>query len=322
MSSISGQSERALDEAASWVSRLQRPDLGEGDGLEFEAWLTASAENRPAYRQALAMWHEFDAGADAVLAELAIASRRAARPNTATRRWLVGAGGVGIAAALAVAVLPSLKDAPQIQTLATARGRRQRYTLADGSIVDLNAETRMRVAFGRDERRISLDDGEAIFDVVSDRSRPFVVAAGERTVRVVGTQFDVRSREGALSVTVARGKVEVRPSASGRVYLLTPGERLDVSATGAEQTRFVDPQETFAWRAGRLVYRGEPLRAVVADLNRQFPEQIEIGDRALGDIPITGVIVLDDARSVMTRLALMLPVRTVRSERGLLLLRK
>jgi transmembrane sensor len=221
-------------------------------------------------------------------------------------------------------VLPTLMtSAPVVQALVTGRGQRQRFTLADGSVVDLNAETRLRVMFERSERRVALDEGEAIFDVVSDKSRPFTVAAGGRMVRVVGTQFDVRNRKGALSVTVARGKVEVRPSASAdRIYALTPGQRLDVSAAGVEKARFVDPEEAFSWRAGRLVYRDEPLSEVVADLNREFPEQIEIGDPELAAIPITGVIVLDDPRSVMTRLSLMLPIRTVPSAQGLLLLRK
>ena len=312
-----------MDEAAGWLARLQRDDVSEADGLALEAWLTASPENKTAYRAALAVWHEFDAGADGVLTELAARSRREAATRTTRRQWMVGAGGFGIAAGLAVVVAPMLTSPPVIQTLSASRGQRRRFTLADGSTVDLNAETRMRVAFARHERRIILDDGEAIFDVVHDKSRPFTVAAGDRMVRVVGTQFDVRNRQGALTVTVARGKVEVRPSASAtRIYSLTPGQRLDVSVSGAERTQFVDPAETFSWRAGRLVYRGEPLSNVVADLNRQFPEQIDIGDPDLGKIPITGVIVLDDPRSVVTRLSLMLPIRTVTSGPGLTLLRK
>jgi transmembrane sensor len=323
MTSISAQSDRAMDDAATWLARLQRDDVAEGDGLAFEAWLAAAPENKPAYRAALAVWHAYDAGADSVLAELASRARRGGASRAPTRRWLVGAGGVGIAAGVAFAVWPLVSGGPAAQTFATGRGQRRRFALADGSTIDLNAETRLRVMFGRSERRIVLDDGEAIFDVVSDPSRPFTVAAGERMVRVVGTQFDVRSRQGALAVTVARGKVEVRPSASAdRVYALTPGQRLEVSAQGVEQARFVDPEEAFSWRAGRLVYRGEPLSDVVADLNRQFPEQIDIGDPELGKIPITGVIVLDDPRSVMMRLSLMLPVRAVPSGQGLLLLRK
>lgn len=323
MTIISAQAHRAMDEAAGWLARLQRDDVAEADGLAFEAWLTASADNKTAYRTALALWHEFDAAGAEVDAELAARSRREAAGRTTRRQWMVGAGGFGIAAGLAVVVAPALMGGPAIQTLATRRGQRQRYTLADGSTIDLNAETRLRVSFSRSERRVSLDDGEAIFDVTHDAARPFIVAAGERSVRVVGTQFDVRNRQGALTVTVARGKVEVRPSASGpHVYALTPGQRLDVSAAGAERTRFVDPEETFSWRAGRLVYRGEALSDVVADLNRQFPEQIEIADPELGRIPITGVIVLDDPRSVITRLSLMLPIRAVTSGPGLLLLRK
>ena len=310
-----------MDEAAGWLARLQRADLTESDGLAFEAWLAESPENAPAYRMTVSVWHEFEAGADRVLDDLTMRARRAATPRTATRRWLVGAGGVGIAAGLALTVLPNLARGPAIQTFATGRGQRRRFTLADGSTVDLNAETRLRVTFSRSERHIALDDGEAIFDVVSDKSRPFIVAAGERTVRVVGTQFDVRNRQGALAVTVARGKVEVL-AAADRVYALTPGQRLDVSARGVEQARFVDPEETFSWRVGRLVYRGEPLATVVADLNRQFREQIDIGDPELAKIPITGVIVLDDPRSVVMRLSLMLPIRTVPSDQGLQLLRK
>ena len=326
MTSIPTLSDRAIDEAAAWLARLSRDDVAEGDGLAFEAWLDASPQNRPAYQAALSVWHGFDAAADSVQAELASPARRraAAAARGPSRRGLVGAGGVGIAAGLAaVVVVPTLTSAPTVQALVTGRGQRQRCTLADGSGVDRNAETRLRVMFERSERRVALDEGEAIFDVVSDKARPFTVAASGRMVRVVGTQFDVRNRRGALSVTVARGKVEVRPSASAdRVYALTPGQRLDVSAAGVELARFVDPAEACSWRAGRLVYRDEPLSEVVADLNRQFPEQIEIGDPELGAIPITGVIVLDDAHSVMMRLSLMLPIRTVPSAQGLLLLRK
>ena len=323
MTIISAPSHRAKDEAAAWLARLQRDDVAEADGLAFETWLTASPANTTAYRAVVSLWHEFDAGAENVEAELAARARREAMTRTTRRQWMIGAGGLGIAAGLAAVVAPALMTGPAVQLIATQRGQRQRYTRADGSTVDLNAETRMRVSFSHSERRISLDDGEAIFEVTHDAARPFIVAAGERTVRVVGTQFDVRNRQGALTVTVARGKVEVRPSASAsRIYSLTSGQRLDVSAAGAETTQFVDPQETFSWRAGRLVYRGEPLSNVVADLNRQFPEQIDIGDPDLGRIPITGVIVLDDPQSVMARLSLMLPIRTVTSGPRLTLLRK
>jgi len=322
---VSQQDDRALAEAAAWLSRLQRDDLAESEGLEFETWLAADPANGPSYGRLLAVWHEVDACADEMRQELAAGARRAEIRRTASRRWLAGAGGFAIAAGLALAILPSALLQTPTQTYATGKGQHQRVALADGSVIDLNAETRLTVSLSGSRRGVVMSEGEAIFDVAHDTRRPFTVAAADRTVRVVGTQFDVRNRQNELTVTVARGKVQVRPlsaSAPGRKFLLTPGQRLEVGATGLEQLKSVDPQEAFSWRAGRLVYRGTPLAEVVAGLNRQYVEQIEISDPELGKTPITGVIVLDDQPAVMARLSLMLPIRSVPSDRGLLLLRK
>jgi transmembrane sensor len=325
MTIVVAQEERAMAEATAWLARLQRADIAESDSLDFDAWLSSAPGNRAAYRRALAVWHEFDACAEAVADHLAADARKASARSGLSRRWLVGAGGMAAAASVAALVLPGLLAETAVQTYVTGKGERKRITLADGSTVDLNAETRLQVSFSRSARKATLGDGEAIFDVAHDKRRPFTVAAASRIVQVVGTQFDVRNRQSELTVTVARGKVQVRPlsaSAPGRQFLLTPGQRLEVGATGLEQLKSVDPQEAFSWRAGRLVYRGEPLSEVVADLNRQFVQQVEISDPELARIPITGVIVLDDQNAVMERLSLMLPVRSVPSDRGLLLLRK
>ena len=325
MTSIATRNEEAMAQAGAWLARLQRAEVGEADGLEFDAWLAASPANGEAYGAALAAWQAFDADPDAVLDELAAEARRVARRPAPSRRWLVG-GGMAIAAGLAaVAVLPSIQGAPDIQTYATAKGQHQRVALADGSVVDLNAETRMTVRFARGERRVELGEGQAIFDIAHDAARPFTVEASGRAVRVLGTQFDVRNRGGDVTVTVARGRVEVRPVASsktGQAFDLRPGQRLAIARSGVARLSGVDPQEAMSWRAGRLVYRDAPLAEVVADLNRQFIQQIEVTDPTLARMPVTGVIVMDDHASVAKHLSLMLPVRSVPSERGLRLLRK
>jgi transmembrane sensor len=234
-------------------------------------------------------------------------------------------GGMAVAAGIAAAVLPALVAQPAIGAYATGRGQHRHVVLADGTALDLNAETRVTVRLSRHSRQVELAEGEAIFDVVHDERRPFTVLAAGREIRDVGTQFDVKARGGALTVTVAKGKVEVRPeaaSSAARAYLLSPGERLAVGASGAVRLASVDASETFSWRVGRLVYREQPLSEVVADLNRQFTTQIEIGDPELAQIPITGVVVLDDPAAVMSRLSLMLPIRSVPSDKGLTLLRK
>ena len=314
-----------MAQASAWLARLQRDDLTEADGLEFDAWLGEAPGNRAAYQQALGAWRSFDLAAEEVLAELDAGERRVARRPAVSRRWMVGAGGLAAAAVAALAILPAVMTPADVITYATSKGEHERVTLADGSLIDLNAETRLSVTYERGARKVVLEDGEAIFDVAHDAKRPFTVAASGQVVRVLGTQFDVRSRQGDLSVTLARGRVQVEPAdaaATDRTFVLRPGQRLEIPRTGMAKLRTVDPQEAFGWRAGRLVYRAEPLSNVVADLNRQYVAQIEIADPDLARMPITGVIVLDDQDIVMQRLSLMLPVRSVPSDRGLLLLRK
>jgi transmembrane sensor len=325
-----------MAQAAAWLARLSQEAIAGDDGAEFDAWLSADPANLAAYRLTLSLWHEFDNRAREVLAELpeivdldlppapvVTLTRRPARRTLPS--WWVGAGGAALAAGLALAVMPSFQTAPRVQTFATGKGQHQHVVLADGTGIDLDAETQLSVTLAGSERRVALSDGQAIFDVVHDEHRPFTVHAGGRVVRDVGTQFDVRKRDDDLTVTVARGRVEVGSEGAAplsHAVQLDPGQRLEVGPSGAAQMSLVDPQETFSWRSGRLVYRARPLAEVVADLNRQFVEQTQISDPELGKTPITGVIVLDNPRAVMARLSLMLPIRTVVSDKGLTLLRK
>lgn len=310
-------------QAADWVVRLQAADLAEGEAVAFDAWL-ADPDNARTYDAALAVDREYVRNAGDVSRSLSdprsLSGRRAARP--ARRGALIGFGAAAAAAA-AIVVAPQF-GAPETQTYATGRGEQRSVTLADGSRLDLNAGTRLTVTLARDARRVTLDEGQVVFDVAADRRKPFLIAAGDRTVRVVGTQFDVRRRDRRLAVTVASGTVEVLPGegAAGRAYRLRPGQRLEhQEGQPTVQVSAAEPAEVLGWRAGRLVYRGQPLSEVVADLNRHFATPIRIEDAALARTPISGVLVLDDQDAVIRRLALLTPLTAVPSGAGLVLRR-
>jgi transmembrane sensor len=326
-----------MAEAGAWVARLGGDVSGE-DGVEFDAWLEAAPQNRAAWRRAIGLMQAFDARAGDVLAHLDKLPPQApvrplaaqpVRPSARRRRpsvwrWAAPAGGLALAAAVAAVVLPSVVvTPPTVATYATARGEHRHLTLTDGSIVDLDAGTKLTVAMSGKERRLTLTEGQALFDVAPDPKRPFVVAAGDRLVRDIGTQFDVKRQAGLLTVTVASGRVSVEPAAvPGRAIQLGPGQRLALDDSGVGQLTSVDPAETLSWMSHKLVYRNAPLSDVVADLNRQFDEQTTIADPELAKTPITGVIVLDNQRAVMSRLALMLPIKAVPSDKGLVLQKK
>jgi transmembrane sensor len=121
------------------------------------------------------------------------------------------------AAAAACAILATLAAALWWQTeryplYSTDVGERRSLTLADGSTVDLNARSSIRVEFTKTERHVELLGGQALFQVAKDSARPFIVRSAEATVRAVGTQFDVNRKPSGTTVTVLEGRVAVYAS--------------------------------------------------------------------------------------------------------------
>lgn len=304
------------DEAAAWVVRLQDEEAGETEWLSFDAWLAQSPAHAAAYDRALALWHEIGHRAPALKrllghAPASVASRRS---------WPLFAG-AALAAALALGwfLQSPPPSAPALEIFQTAKGEHKTAALADGSHIDLASATRLSVSLAAAERRVTLDEGEAIFDVAPDAARPFIITAGDRRVRVVGTEFDVRRRGDQLSVTVRRGVVEVAPldSAQGAVRLM-PGDRVDhVIGSTASRTGTASADDVFAWRTGHLVYRDRPLSEVAADLNAQFAKPVSLADRKTAETLFSGVLVLDDEDAVVHRLTLLAPLWSTSGESGI-----
>lgn len=313
------------DAAADWLMRMRRPEVDEADWLGFEAWLEASPAHPAAYDAVLALWEDLDAAAPALKTALDPAgpsarSRRPPPPMGPSRRWTLAAGLA--AAALVVTIVPWRDLTTPTTIYATGKGERRTILLADGTRIDLNAGSRLSVRLGARERRVVIEDAEAVFDVAKDPQRPFLIASGDRTVRVVGTQFDVRRREGHLAVTVARGVVEVRPAADavGDTVRLTPGRRLDhVEGSAESQVSAAAAEEVFSWRSGRLIYRDRPLREVVADLNRYVATPLKLADERTAQLKFSGVLMVDDEDRVVQRLVLLAPIASVPAKDVILL---
>jgi transmembrane sensor len=152
-------------------------------------------------------------------AALAMADRRRRRMT-----WTVAA----IIGALALTALlwtlgPQLTELgwSRSDTFYTGTGQRSTVTLQDGSTVELNSRTRIRVAFNDERRLVTLLEGEAIFRVARNPVRPFVVQAGDREILAIGTAFDVRLESSVVRVTLLEGKVAVT-SEGGAATLALP----------------------------------------------------------------------------------------------------
>jgi transmembrane sensor len=319
--------QEAQSTAVDWVIRLQGAEIGESDWLAFDDWLAIHTDHGAAYDRALALWLELDgralpAVADAQPADtvLPFGSRLKTRTISyhGSPRW-VGWGAAAAAAMLAIwLALPASE--PNWQNIQTRTGQHDSTVLADGSRLDLAGATQLSYAFDGKTRRVKMAEGEVLFDIAKDDRHPFIIEVGDRSVRVVGTAFDVRQRGDQLSVAVLRGEVEVAPRAGGAAMHLLPGKRFD-HHLGAitSQLSEVAAEEISSWRSGRLIYRDRPLSELVDDLNSQFDRPVTLAESRLGDLRFSGVLVLDDQESVIRRLTLLTPLWSSSSAAGIML---
>lgn len=223
------------------------------------------------------------------------------RAAPAWRRWAVAAAAclvVGTGALLVTrgGVSHDLvtSNAPAMREFATTRGQRTTIGLADGSRVELGYNSRLRVASFEGGRRELYLDGEAVFDVVHDTTRRFLVHAANATTEDIGTVFGVRAYSGdsVVRVLVLAGSVALRPrdsTAAGRSDAAPLGTVLGRAQLGRLDARgrvevesAVDTAAYLAWLHGRIAFRDAPLSEIVADLSRRFDVDIQLHPASLG----------------------------------------
>lgn len=311
------------EQAAGWFARLQGEAVTGDDWLAFERWLRASPAHARAYERLEFLWVDLEyspvareLGGRPLLAARRRGSARPAPRRAQGRGWL--AAGAAVAAALLAAVAIGLRPTPgtPAQAFETEPAQTRQITLADGTRIRLNAASKITVSLDRDARRVRMADAEAVFDVAHDPARPFLITVGDRQVRVVGTEFNLRHRADKVAVTVLRGVVEVRPAGE-------PGATPTRVAVGQQLThvegepgsilKASDLEAAFAWTSGRLIYRDQPLSEVAADLSRRFAIAVRTADERTAALRFSGVLVTDSETEVLRRLEAFAPIRAERA---------
>jgi len=267
---------------------------------EFERWLKADVRNAMAWDDLNGTWNSFsDLENNSDFAALRADALNAGDKRPHLNRRSLGLAAAGLVAAVGGAVVGKrwVGDAtapaspPEEPVFSTAVGESSTFRLADNSVVTLSTDSAVRVNHWVKERRLTLVRGQAFFQVAKDASRPFVVAAGDKRVTAVGTAFDVRMEPGKLSVTLVEGRVRIaadEPKGERRVEM-SAGSRFVAAEPADWAISTVDTAKESAWLKGRLVFDGEPLSAVIAEMNRFSERKLSLSDPALGATPVSGV---------------------------------
>lgn len=294
------EADRARQEAAAWFTRLSRPAITTGALREFREWRKAP-ENRQAYEAIESVWSAAGALAnDAEVRALAVRKPGSRGGGARGRSW-VWAAPVA-AAALALALAAFLAWSVRASVYESGVGEMRVVRLDDGSVMRLNTDSRVDVRFGRGERRVRLERGEALFDVAHDERRPFVVTADGAQVRAIGTRFNVRRTGGVVDVVLLEGAVAVRSEAAGEVTL-KPNQRVAVSDGEITGVAAVDAPEVASWAEGRLVFEGTPLSQAVAEVNRYSRRKVQLAEPGLGGAEVSGTFRTGDSAAFAAAVA-------------------
>lgn len=286
-------------EAAVWLARLRGPQRNSTVERGLRRWLREDPENTHAF--------------DLLTRRLEVVERLKTRALPAQWRkdrparrltWRPVLAGVAVAlTAVAVFGLTYLHYAG----VATNVGEQRTMSLDDGSRIHLNTATRLRVSYDKEFRRIELLNGEALFEVAKDSSRPFVVAAGDRTVTALGTTFVVQRSDVRMSVTLMEGQVRVAAATSERLEaqstVLAPGERLILSAGAAPVLDHPALDGVTAWRRGLVALEGMSLAQAVEEMNRYSQVRLTVERSEARQLPVGGSFRIGDSGSFATAVA-------------------
>jgi transmembrane sensor len=193
------------------------------------------------------------------------------------------------------------------EVYATPIGESHPFQLRDGSVVQLNTNSRIKVNYVWNARNIQLLRGEAFFTVTHEGWRPFIVESHDATVRAVGTEFDVRIgpqatdvvvvsgtvQVGALPIKAAAGKDTAPPpkvgDSSSAAIMLTSGESAEVANGSVTKTVGVNIAEALSWRRNRMVFSNKRLADAVDEINRYNLAQIRIEDSRARETRVSGI---------------------------------
>lgn len=318
----------ADEQAALWAARLDGDSLNQAQRAELDAWLA----QHPAHRTLLSQYCQFSADLEEqipVLVSAGAVSLPVAAPVATPRasRWTFPRiATMALAAAAAVAVtFVVLKPGANTATIANAPGQRGGvHTLADGTRVELNANTSLRFENNAADRRVRLGGGEAFFRVAKDPARPFFVETPSGSVRVTGTTFNVRTESAATAfeVTVIEGSVQVQPSVTGTTAHSAPvslvaGDQFTARMDGQTKRALSEAEldDVLAWRKGLIVFNNIPLQDAAARFAHYHGRAIHV-DPAVARKGVGGTHKIDDLKGFLSAMEMVLEIRYSQSSSG------
>ena len=287
---ISREKESASDidlAAADWFQRKQFWGPTEEEQRAFESWLAASDSHRVAYLRQSAVWNSA-----AQLVALKGPMRTRPDPAKARRPIIMRVAAAAVIVAGFGAAAAKYLTSSTENSYSTPVGGHKIITFGDGTRIELNTDTLLRVA-SADHRTVTLVHGEAYFQVHHDAIHPFAVNARGYRITDLGTKFMIRAGADRIKVSLLEGSAVVAPldgAKPSRPVLLAPGDIVTANAKSLSVQRSTTKalEVELGWRRGVLTFKDTTLADAAAEFNRyntknsHWPIQSSHASRSMG----------------------------------------
>lgn len=291
-----------------WLTLLHGPDRDSTTERGVQAWLEQSDLNKEAFEHVTSVWTRHRMLVRRAAGVKVLVPGEEEQP---ARLWLRVSMAGAVVAALAI-IVGGAHYFSQSRGIATGVGEQRSVVLEDGTRVVLNTSTHIVMDYSGASRRVTLEAGEALFTVVKQPNRPFVVSAGDREVTAIGTEFLVRQDAERPLVAVMEGQVRVawearrsRSEIHKDYVVLSPGERLEF--IGSAKTPRVDTpvlDRLTAWRQGQVDLTNLSLAEAVAEMNRYSSTVVlEVTGSDAPNIRVDGIFMAGDSRNFVKAIA-------------------
>lgn len=319
MNSYNDQQDFIDNRAAEWVARMAVEPLSEFEQRALEKWLAADAANAVAFDEAKRAWALMQQLPHACNDATAVLAQPSLIPQPPVRRaWKRSVGALAASLLLAIGAVNLVHSWERVAAdYYSATGITQHITLPDGSRIELGPDSSANLVYSATERRIQLRTGLAYFIVApmsAAEQRPFIVEAGDGSVRALGTEFMVQNLPDSVEVAVTEHSVEVAlaaPSPARPTLYLSEGEATHYGQQLGDARR-TNVDLLTGWRRGRLAFNDMPLGDVVSVLNRYRKERIVIIDAALAKRAVSGVFEARNPDLILQAIAVELDIKATR----------
>lgn len=305
----------AQKQAIRWHSKINEKGCSLKARQNFESWLALTPENKEAFEMIQLFWNDYAQLSVLGSSELNQARKYAKHAQSINKRRNAGLLLVLLMVGI-LAIDPDRGLKLVAQHYQTEKGQTYRIELSDGSFVQLNTDSDIRVFDFMGDKKVWMARGEAWFEVHHNPSSEFVVETRQGKINDIGTRFNVLAENYKTTVSVEEGQVEIETKDNRRLNVFENQQAvLDMQGNLTSKAN-IDLATVVAWRSGILIFQNQSLSEVLQQISRYHQVDFTINDSSLKQKTISGRFSTSNLASTLHTLSVGMNINIVQYQPG------